>query len=88
MTLEAENGDWGVGVFGPVASGKTFLLKQWVQSLNRVVIFDSTQSLVRTYRFKPFEENHALPFRFERTGFLAGSRGVSSDVPRDLKSSA
>jgi len=30
-----------VGVFGPVASGKTFLLKQWVQSLNRVVILDS-----------------------------------------------
>lgn len=31
-----------VGVFGPVASGKTYLLEQWLQNENRFVRFDST----------------------------------------------
>jgi len=33
-------------VFGPVASGKTFLLKQWIESQNRIVIFDVTGEFV------------------------------------------
>lgn len=31
-----------VGVFGPVASGKTHLIRQWIHSLNRFVVFDYT----------------------------------------------
>lgn len=31
-----------VGVFGPVASGKTHLVKQWLKDLNRFVAFDVT----------------------------------------------
>jgi hypothetical protein len=31
-----------VGVFGPVASGKTFLIKQYVRKMDRVVVFDTT----------------------------------------------
>lgn len=35
-----------VGVFGPVASGKTHLVKKWVDSLNRVVVVDGTGEFV------------------------------------------
>lgn len=35
-----------VGVFGPVASGKTFLFRKWLQKENRVVAFDATGELL------------------------------------------
>lgn len=35
-----------IGVFGPVASGKTFLFKKWLERENRVVAFDSTGELL------------------------------------------
>lgn len=35
-----------VGVFGPVASGKTFLFKQWLRGQNRVVVFDATGEFI------------------------------------------
>lgn len=35
-----------VAVFGPVASGKTFLLKTWIMAENRVVVFDGTGEMV------------------------------------------
>ena len=35
-----------VGVFGPVASGKTFLFKKWLEKENRVVAFDATGELL------------------------------------------
>ena len=41
MTPELPNGAEIVGVFGPVASGKTFLVRQWMENLDRVVAFDS-----------------------------------------------
>ncbi len=31
-----------VGVYGPVASGKTFMLKRWCQTEDRVLVFDPT----------------------------------------------
>lgn len=37
-----------VGVFGPVASGKTYLITQWASTQNRVVIFDATGEFVST----------------------------------------
>lgn len=41
-----------IGVFGPVASGKTFLFKKWLQRENRVVAFDSTGELLTEPGFK------------------------------------
>lgn len=35
-----------VGVFGPVASGKTHLFKQWLTTQERVVAFDSTGEIL------------------------------------------
>jgi hypothetical protein len=35
-----------VGVFGPVASGKTYLIEQWLKDSNRFVRFDSTGEAV------------------------------------------
>jgi hypothetical protein len=45
-----------VGVFGPVASGKTWLLMQWTEHLNRVVIFDATGEFVE-------KEDYTVYFR-------------------------
>jgi hypothetical protein len=34
------------GVFGPVSSGKTFLISRWAEQENRVVIFDATGEFI------------------------------------------
>ncbi len=39
-------------VSGPVASGKTFLLKQWLESLTRVCVFDATGEFVSDSSFE------------------------------------
>lgn len=41
-----------IGVFGPVASGKTHLFKIWLQKENRVVAFDSTGELMSEPSFQ------------------------------------
>lgn len=40
-----------VGVFGPVASGKTFLLKQWLSRMDRVVVYDATGEMFEDETF-------------------------------------
>ena len=47
-----------VAVFGPVASGKTYLLKQWLKTQSRVVAFDSTGEMTRE---PDFQECFASP---------------------------
>ena len=35
-----------VGIFGPVASGKTYLVNEWIKTLNTFVVFDATGEFV------------------------------------------
>lgn len=37
--IEYPNGEM-VGIFGPVASGKTYLIQQWLKGQNRFIVFD------------------------------------------------
>lgn len=43
-----------VSVFGPVASGKTYLLKQWARQMERVVVFDPTMEWADMPGFEAF----------------------------------
>jgi hypothetical protein len=43
-----------VSVFGPVASGKTFLLKRWAEQMERVVVFDPTMEWADMPGFESF----------------------------------
>lgn len=49
-----------VGVFGPVASGKTYLIMMWAESLKRVVIFDVTGEFVSKPGFTVYFRNVKL----------------------------
>lgn len=52
-----------VGVFGPVASGKTFLVKRWLELENRFVVFDATGEHLK---HKQFTEIWAEPKQLVR----------------------
>lgn len=47
MKLFFPNGEM-VGIFGPVASGKTFLIKEWLKQQNRFVVFDYSGEMMES----------------------------------------
>jgi len=46
-----------VGVFGPMASGKTYLIERWLESRNRYVRFDVTGETLDNPRVEHFWQN-------------------------------
>lgn len=80
-----------VGVFGPVASGKTFLLKEWLKEQPRVVVYDATGEFFNDPTFIPvwssprqlLEAIEASPYYF-RIAYQPG-RNIQNDFEWTLK---
>jgi hypothetical protein len=45
------------GVFGPVSSGKTYLIEKWAEEQNRIVVFDATGEFIDKPRYTQIVAN-------------------------------